>query len=160
MVVSLGGGPYHPHMTVAQTPTASPRVTVTEEIVDLVFDFVDRMSRHLERSAAEFDLSPPQALALLRLDQPLPMRELAEKLFCDASNITGIVDRLEGRHLVERKVDEADRRVKNLLLTPEGMSLLEQLKARLLEDVPAIGSLSKADQRALRDLLRHALHDV
>jgi MarR family transcriptional regulator, organic hydroperoxide resistance regulator len=144
-------------MTVTQT-SASPRVTLIEEIVELVFDFVGRMGRHLDKSAAEFELSPPQALALLRLGTPLPMHDLAERLRCDASNITGIVDRLEGRGLVERQVDGADRRVKNLVLTPAGKTLLEQLKARLLRDVPAIGSLSRTDQRALRDLLRQALH--
>jgi MarR family transcriptional regulator, organic hydroperoxide resistance regulator len=144
-------------MTVTQT-SASPRVTLIEEIVDLVFDFVGRMGRHLDKSAAEFELSPPQALALLRLGAPLPMHDLAERLRCDASNITGIVDRLEGRGLVERQVDGADRRVKNLVLTPAGKTLLEQLKARLLREVPAIGSLPRTDQRALRDLLRQALH--
>ncbi|MDP9224300.1 MAG: MarR family transcriptional regulator, partial [Actinomycetota bacterium] len=94
-----------------------PRTTLTEEIIDLVFEFVGRMGAHLDRCAAEFDLSHPQALALLRLEQPRPMRDLAERLRCDASNITGIVDRLETRGLVKRQVDGADRRVKNLVLT-------------------------------------------
>jgi MarR family transcriptional regulator, organic hydroperoxide resistance regulator len=145
-------------MTVTQT-TSSPPVALIEEIVELVFDFVSRMGRHLDTSAAEFELSHPQALALLRLGTPLPMHDLAERLRCDASNITGIVDRLEARGLVERKVDGADRRVKNLVLTPGGRTLLEQLKARLLQDVPGIGSLTGTDQRALRDLLRQALRD-
>ncbi|MDP9233090.1 MAG: MarR family transcriptional regulator, partial [Actinomycetota bacterium] len=81
-------------MSVARTASL-PKVDVTEEIVELVFDFVDRMGRHLDSCAAEFSLSPPQALALLRLEAPLPMHDLAERLRCDASNITGIVDRLE-----------------------------------------------------------------
>ena len=56
--------------------------------------------------AAEFELSPMQAhvLRLLEPDQPLPMRALAGKLCCDPSNVTGIVDRLEERGLVQRAV--------------------------------------------------------
>lgn len=37
------------------------------------------------------------------LGRPLPMRALAELLGCDASNVTGIVDRLEARGLVRRE---------------------------------------------------------
>jgi DNA-binding MarR family transcriptional regulator len=136
------------------------RVTLSGEIIELVFEFVDRMVGHLDKSAAALNLSPPQALALLRLEIPLPMHDLAERLRCDASNVTGIVDKLEGRRLVERKVDEGDRRVKNLVLTDEGVDLLGRLKASLSTDVPAIGSLSKGDQRALRDLFRRALLDA
>jgi DNA-binding MarR family transcriptional regulator len=135
----------------------SSAVTLSGEIVELVFEFVDRMVGHLGKSAAELHLSPPQALALLRLEMPLPMHDLAERLRCDASNVTGIVDKLEARQLVERKVDEGDRRVKNLVLTADGADLLGRLKASLSTDVPAIGSLSKVEQRALRDLFRRAL---
>ena len=47
----------------------------------------------------ELGLGFAQAHALRMLDpeEPLPMSALAERLFCDASNVTGIVDRLEGR---------------------------------------------------------------
>ena len=55
-------------------------------------------------SSAELGLGFAQAHALRMLDpeEPLPMSALAERLFCDASNVTGIVDRLESRGLVER----------------------------------------------------------
>ena len=48
---------------------------------------------------------------------PLPMGVLAEILQCDASNITGVVDGLESRGLVERRVSTKDRRIKHLTLT-------------------------------------------
>jgi DNA-binding MarR family transcriptional regulator len=131
--------------------------TLMEEIGELVFEFVGRMESHLDHTAAQFDLSAPQALALLKLGESLPMRDLAARLRCDASNITGIVDRLEARHLVDRRPDDSDRRIKNLVLTPEGADLLHRFKRRLLQDVPAIGTLTKADQRTLRDLFGKAL---
>ena len=38
------------------------------------------------------------------LEEPMPMGELARRLDCDTSNITGIVDRLETRGLITRAV--------------------------------------------------------
>jgi DNA-binding MarR family transcriptional regulator len=59
----------------------------------------------------EFDLQPPQQMVLGLLDEPRPMGELALEMHCDSSNITGIVDRLEERGLVERTAVARDRRV-------------------------------------------------
>src|SRR4051794_11604606 len=69
--------------------------------------------------ASEFELSPPQvrALGLLDPQRPVPMSELADALQCDNSNVTGIVDRLEDRGLVERRSAAHDRRVKMLAVT-------------------------------------------
>ncbi len=55
--------------------------------------------------AAEFDLAPMQMLALKNLEpgSELPTSSLAQLLHCDASNVTGIVDRLESRGLIERR---------------------------------------------------------
>src|SRR5215204_2554704 len=77
--------------------------------------------------SSELELSPPQAMALLRLDpdEGMPMRHLAGALHCDTSNVTGIVDRLEDRGLVERRTDPLDRRVKRLVLTEQGAELRE-----------------------------------
>ena len=62
------------------------------------------------------------------------MGELAEHLYCDASNVTGIVDRLEGRGLVERKPDPNDRRVKRLVLTPQGQTLWQAHHDRIFDE--------------------------
>lgn len=118
--------------------------------------------RHFPRVMAvcqEFDLAKQQAFALVHLDpdRPKPMSELAASMYCDASNITGIADRLEHRGLVERVPGAHDRRVKMLALTPEGRRVREQVAARLTQPPDALTSLSAADQRALRDILRRAL---
>ncbi len=59
------------------------------------------------------------------------MGRLAETLACDASNVTGLVDRLESRGLIVRQASPADRRVKVLALTPTGARLREQLHRRM-----------------------------
>jgi DNA-binding MarR family transcriptional regulator len=120
--------------------------------------FVQQKPRHIAL-AAEFDLSPMQAFALRHLEPgtPLAMSDLAEALHCDASNVTGIVDRLEARGLIARRGADHDRRVKMLVVTAKGAELRERLLARIAEPPPAIASLSVADQRSLRDILRRAL---
>jgi MarR family transcriptional regulator, organic hydroperoxide resistance regulator len=108
--------------------------------------------------AAEYELSPPQlgALKALDPDNPLAMSELAEVLGCDNSNVTGIVDRLEHRGLVERRPADHDRRVKLLALTSEGLALRESLADRLHAPPEQLAGLDTADQRALRDILQRA----
>jgi MarR family transcriptional regulator, organic hydroperoxide resistance regulator len=108
--------------------------------------------------AAEYELSPPQlgALKALDSDNPLAMSELAEVLGCDNSNVTGIVDRLEHRGLVERRPADHDRRVKLLALTDEGLALRESLSGRLHAPPEQLAGLDPADQRALRDIMQRA----
>jgi DNA-binding MarR family transcriptional regulator len=108
--------------------------------------------------AAEYDLSPPQLGALKALDpeHPVAMSELADILGCDNSNVTGIVDRLEYRGLVERRPADHDRRVKLLALTEDGQELRDSLGDRLHAPPAELANLSPEDQRALRDLLARA----
>jgi MarR family transcriptional regulator, organic hydroperoxide resistance regulator len=109
--------------------------------------------------ASEFDLSPPQvrALGVLDPERPVPMSELADALHCDNSNVTGIVDRLEDRGLVERRSATHDRRVKMLAVTERGAEVREQLAERLEQAPGPLARLSPEDQRALRDIMRRAL---
>ena len=109
--------------------------------------------------AAELELSPPQLMALRRLDpdEPLPMSRLAQDLHCDNSNVTGIVDRLEDRGLVERRVAAHDRRIKQLVLTEKGAEVRAQVFERLHSAPEPLQRLTAAEQRTLRDLLKKAL---
>ena len=96
-------------------------------------------------------------LRLLEAGKPKAMGDLAEALHCDASNVTGIVDRLEARGLVERRGEPHDRRVKTLVLTPAGLQLRRRVLRALTEPPAAIRRLSEEDLRALRDILRRAV---
>jgi DNA-binding MarR family transcriptional regulator len=138
--------------------STSARVTPAQESWELIRELWTGQIPRMMAVFAEFDLAKQQAFALVHLepDQPKPMSELAATMFCDASNITGIADRLEARGLVERVAAAHDRRVKTLALTPEGVRVRAVLAARLAEPPEAMTSLSAADQRALRDILRRA----
>jgi DNA-binding MarR family transcriptional regulator len=106
---------------------------------------------------AEYGLKPPQFFALQALDEPVPMSSVANVLRCDRSAVTWITDRLEERGYVERRSDERDRRVKLLALTEEGKRVRDEIRRRMAVPPDPLARMSRADQRALRDLLKKAL---
>src|SRR5438128_7842843 len=114
---------------------------------------------HLPPLAAELELSPAQCHVLHRIEpgRPIPMGQLAECLACDASNVTGLVDRLESRGLVRRRPSSEDRRVKVLDLTPTGARLRADLLDRMSVPPSILERLSLREQRALVRILRRLL---
>jgi DNA-binding MarR family transcriptional regulator len=105
---------------------------------------------------AELDLTAMQGHALRILDpeRPVAMSVLADALVCDASNVTGIVDKLESRGLIARQGADHDRRIKMLAVTEKGCRLREQLTARALEPPAAVAALPAESRRRLAELLR------
>jgi len=109
--------------------------------------------------AAELELSPAQChvLHLIEPGRPIPMGQLAETLACHASNVTGLVDRLESRGLVRRRPSAADRRVKVLELTPTGSRLRTMLLDRMTAPPATLERLTVGEQQALVRILRRLL---
>jgi DNA-binding MarR family transcriptional regulator len=139
--------------------TATIGETTAREAWRLLVELAFANKARFMATMAEFDLTPVQGhvLRLLEPERPLPMNDLAGALHCDASNVTGLVDRLEQRRLVERRPGPRDRRVKELLLTPEGVELRTRVLERMWEPPEAIAGLSARDQQALAEILRRAL---
>jgi MarR family transcriptional regulator, organic hydroperoxide resistance regulator len=109
--------------------------------------------------ASEFELSLAQChvLHLIEPDRPVPMGRIAEALACDASNVTGLVDRLESRGLIRRQASAGDRRVKVLELTPTGVRLRSTLLERMTKPPDTLSRLSLSEQRALVKILKRLL---
>jgi DNA-binding MarR family transcriptional regulator len=85
------------------------------------------------------------------------MGRLAEALACDASNVTGLVDRLESRGLVRRHPSAEDRRVKVLELTPSGVRLRSTVFERMTQPPGSLERLSADEVRALVKILKRLL---
>jgi DNA-binding MarR family transcriptional regulator len=119
----------------------------------LLLQLVDQVRVHMLECAASFELSPPQAMALRALETPLNMGDLAGILHCDASNVTGIIDRLETRGLAERRPQPGDRRVKQIALTAEGERLRAGLGRVMHDAIPGMGALSEEEAMQLEGLL-------
>lgn len=72
----------------------------------------------------EHDLTPQQAQLLCRLvGGPVGMTELSRMLHLEKSSLTGLVDRVQQRGLVDRVRDPSDRRACQIALTDEGSRL-------------------------------------
>ncbi|MGW2475783.1 MarR family winged helix-turn-helix transcriptional regulator [Streptomyces sp. NPDC001665] len=131
---------------------------LTLEVIELIGSVVARYYEEYEQAAAAHSLTGAQARVLGLLSvEPLPMRRIAQKLKCEPSNVTGIVDRLEARGLVERRPDPADRRVKLAAPTERGAATAAQLRDALDFAREPLAGLSAADRTVLRDLLRRML---
>jgi DNA-binding MarR family transcriptional regulator len=126
---------------------------------ELLMRFFFTQRATLPPLAAGLELSPAQChvLHLIEPDRPIPMGQLAETLACDASNVTGLVDRLESRGLVRRRPSSEDRRVKVLVLTRTGCRLRALLLDRMTAPPAALDRLSLREQRALVRILTRLL---
>ncbi|KIZ18486.1 MarR family winged helix-turn-helix transcriptional regulator [Streptomyces natalensis] len=132
--------------------------SLTVEVVDLIGTVVARYYEEYEHAAAEHSLTGAQARVLSLLTvEPLPMRKVAERLKCEPSNVTGIVDRLESRGLVERRPDPADRRIKLAAPTAEGARTAERLRTSLDFAREPLGQLTVAERTLLKQLLQRML---
>ncbi len=124
----------------------------------MLFDLLMDARARLPVVAATVELSPMQCqvLRLLEPQQPVPMGRLAGTLGCNASNITGIVDRLEARGLISRRPDRDDRRVRAVMLTNDGVRVRGVIVEHLYEPPERIRRLSEDDRRALTQILERA----
>jgi DNA-binding MarR family transcriptional regulator len=132
--------------------------SAAQEAWALISELFWELRPRMAAVASEFGLTPPQMFALKVLDpeHPIPMSELAGKLHCDNSNVTGLIDRLTAQGLVERRDAPHDRRVRMLAVTAEGARVRRRLASVMLDVPPLLTGMSPEDQTALRDLLRRA----
>src|SRR5438034_6492599 len=144
------------------TVRAKTRRSPAHEDTKFCFELgtVQRMKTGAKLAELGLSFSQAHALRLLDPETPMPMSALAERLFCDASNVTGIADRLETRGLVRRQSAEGDRRVKALTITPKGVKLREQVVELMTQPPAAIAALDEEDQLALRDILARAVENL
>jgi MarR family transcriptional regulator, organic hydroperoxide resistance regulator len=127
----------------------------------LLVRFFFAQREHLPTLDGELELSPIQChvLHLLEPGRPLPMGRLAGMLGCHASNVTGLVDRLEARGVVQRRPSADDRRIKVLDLTPEGSRLRAQMLRRMTTGARPISRLTVGQQRTLVKILERLVDD-
>jgi MarR family transcriptional regulator, organic hydroperoxide resistance regulator len=74
--------------------------------------------------------------ALEALESPMAMRDLGKVMHCDPSFVTSIADLLEKRGLARREASTVDRRIKNIVLTGDGLRLRDQLHREFMARVP------------------------
>jgi DNA-binding MarR family transcriptional regulator len=87
--------------------------------------------RQLGQTLSDFQLTPPQFGTMMILDERphgCMMSEVASAVHQVPATMTGIIDRLYERQLVERQVDPSNRRSWRVSLTQQGSELIDEIK--------------------------------
>lgn len=124
-----------------------------------------RTAAILEQSFAEgiraYDVTPTQynALRILRGAGPqgLSRNEVRDRMIRPVPDATRLLNRLEGRGLIERTRDSADKRYVTARITASGRELLERMEA-IVADLheQQLRHLSEPELRRLTNLLAKA----
>jgi DNA-binding MarR family transcriptional regulator len=131
-----------------------PSTPSKEQLMELLAHSVSTHYADFTSAAADLSLTASQAKTLSVLRRaPASMRSLAHTLACDASNMTGIIDRLEKRDLVHREVSSTDRRVKNVALTETGEKAIDTIRERMEQTQTGLDKLSEEERTELFRLL-------
>ena len=141
------------------TGPADEAMVEARRLSGLLIHVAEQAKAEFAESVADFDLPLHLVRAMMSLDQPAPMRELADHLACDRSYIPGLADQLEERGLVTRVPGE-DRRVKLLELTAEGRDLRDRLADAVAGRSMVLQRLTPDERRTLEPLLRKLLGDA
>ncbi len=131
---------------------------LNREILDTFGALVKQLAATGHAIAASFRVAPSDLLALVKLDGVLTMKELAQRMGCDASFVTAVADALERHGLARREPSQRDRRVKNLVLTPEGIAAKERLMGELAARMPWCYALDETERQCFLGLLKKMLN--
>jgi DNA-binding MarR family transcriptional regulator len=107
--------------------------------------------------AAEFGLTVSDTKALVMLETPMTMKDLGLRMGCDPSFVTSVADALEKHGLARREPSLRDRRSKNIVLTPDGVTLRDRLCSELSARAPWCTTLDTSERRCLLGLMRKML---
>ncbi|MEV4004511.1 MarR family transcriptional regulator [Actinomadura sp. NPDC049753] len=138
------------------TTPREPQAVAEREVCGLVNGLAQQIADHVRERAVTLGLTAAQATALREMTGPMTMRELAERMSCEPSNATFVIDKLEKQGLVERRAHPTDRRAKLLVLTADGDVVRGRLLELLAQDSPLAG-LTIEQQRVLQELLERAV---
>jgi DNA-binding MarR family transcriptional regulator len=145
-------------LNISPTPSGAPteagasdRVLVTEVMDELTSwnprEFIAAFSRWHHGAVSLVHLN---VLTLLEAHGPLSMSRLAEALDISVASVTGVVDRMETRGLVERRRDSADRRVVLVHPAAGGRTVFADIDARRRKGLATLlEHLSDDDLRGL-----------
>jgi DNA-binding MarR family transcriptional regulator len=107
-----------------------------QEIFDAMAGFLGELLQQGGKLAKDFGIPVFCLKALHQLGSAVTMKDLGEQLHVDRSYVTMIADTLEEHGLARRAPHPADRRIKNLVLTPDGIALKKRLETALVAQMP------------------------
>ena len=136
------------------TPQSSKK-TVAAEVWRLMLDTAMAQFGQASEVLQRLGLTPGHMKLMMQIEEGdgRPMGSLAHTFRCDASTMTWLVDKLEERGLVERRMLASDRRVKAVALTPLGAKTKAELMQHYYEPPTELLQLDRTELEGLRDAL-------
>lgn len=114
------------------------------------------LSRRFEAAAQEHGLTLPQwrALATLYKQGGLSQSALAQSIESDPMTVSGLLERLEAKGLVERKPDPQDSRAKIASITDTAQALIDDMH-KVADDLfdQAFDGIDEKDRQAAMNVL-------
>jgi MarR family transcriptional regulator, organic hydroperoxide resistance regulator len=127
---------------------------LNQQLFDACAQLMGGLLAELDKQAGRFGLPVFAVKAMHWLDGGIAMKELGRRMRCDPSFVTAIADSLEKRGLGRREPNPADRRIKNLVLTAEGLALKERLERAAVDSMPWCRALDLDERKSLLALVR------
>ena len=103
------------------------------------------------------NLTPPQfdVIATLANQPPMTCKTLGEKTLITKGTLTGILDRLEVKGIIERKSNEEDGRSQKIILSSTGQEIFEHAFPRHMQHLEtAFNQLSSREMINLTNSLK------
>jgi DNA-binding MarR family transcriptional regulator len=149
----------HAHLLSESVPHVEPLTDeqLNQQISETFTEIIKHAHDIGQSIATEFGLTGSDAMALFKLEAPMTMKELGLKMGCDPSFITTIADALEKHGLARREPSLRDRRSKNIVLTPEGVTVRDRVCQELMARAPWCTALDTGERRCLLGLMRKML---
>jgi DNA-binding MarR family transcriptional regulator len=138
-------------------PERSREDELNLDIMDALSELIKRASGLGQGIAQQFGLSMSDLVGLHKLEGPLTMKELGQRLHCDPSFVTMIANGLEKHGLAMRETSERDRRIKTVVLTSEGTAIRERLESEMARQAPWAYALDVGERECLLTILRKLL---
>ena len=127
------------------------------DLLFLLHDVARLMRTDADKRARAHGMTRAQWVILVWLDlhPGLSQKELAEIVEVEPITVARLIDRLEGRNVVERRPDPHDRRIWRLHLRPEARPMLEEIARQRVQMLEMVGAdLDPALREAMTEGLR------
>lgn len=114
--------------------------------------------QYLSSKLAVYDITPSQYAVLSCLwgkDHATP-KQIAETLYLETSTISGVLDRMQKKNLIDRVVNKEDRREVQVTITEKGMALEEPIQA-IIDEVnqEVLKGFTEEERNKLAQTLRN-----
>jgi MarR family transcriptional regulator, organic hydroperoxide resistance regulator len=138
-------------------PDQSAKDQQAREVAEGFFELIGNIIGQAEQLAQRLGIPGSFLKALHTMDCPIAMKELGKRMHCDPSFVTLVADMLEKRGLARREPHPVDRRIKNLVLTEDGLALKQRVEDEIIAKMPWNQTLDDTERAQLLALIRKRL---